>query len=675
MRNKFFILWAGIIILGGIVGGIVHFTSVDTTPEQDLIQGKFHHQRGDLNQAEEIYLKIAEEYPATTYRLEALQNLALVYAEEPDEQATWDVIEIMVKEFSEDPNLPKSLYHIASRLHLHEKHEQQRTLYEFVADEFPNNSYAVFCQEDLVKSLCRHGDYPGAQRELETLTNRFGDHPQFLSSLYHVARVYKNCGLTTEAEELYHWVIGEDPNHPCATYSQGRLVELYLHIGNEAKAQTALDTLFENHRQHPWMPYELLPLARDYEKRRRQSEAETLYRYLIDNYPEHHYVISAQVRLVNLYLDSHREEQADAIIERLLTEYTHYSKLNWILLRISSHGENGIARREKILRYVTQNSFVDRGGLYAHWHQARLYIQLRQDAKAQEILHIIKTKYATEPEQTRWLFSLAIEYASKKRHDRAKELYTYLIESNPNNTYAVQSLKKLLFYDWTQESDETLWREKLQQFMTKYKDHPALPKALLASVSYFQQKEKHQLAIDILQNLRKQYPQSTHTPEMLFKLSRSYELAKDIDNAMKYKLLLLEQYPNTSQGRQMPISIANLYRNQNRFDLSAEWFHKAIALYPDSAIAKRALYGLANLYRERKEYNQAAAYYEQYFQSQPSGFDKSKTMYDWAVCLEKTGQTDKAIAVLQDTLKKYAHCTHYKPEIEKKLQQLLDGKS
>jgi len=559
-------------------------------------------------------------------------------------------------------------------LHLQGKWEQQRTLYQYIANEFPESDYGVLSQEDLVKSLCRHGDYPAAQQALEHLINRFRDHPCFLKSLYHVADIYDLKNQTAQAEKLYHWILEEDPQNPFAVYSQSCLISLHLRNGKEKEAQAALDVLFQLYGNHPTVPKALVQLAGTYADRKKYEQAEKIYHYVIENFRTHHYACLAQASLVNLYLKDGRQEKAQEALRKLFEEFADDSSLGWNLLRIRTQRKPSSINREEILTYVTKNYSTGSCGLIAHWYLAEFYIQQGNDIKSQEVIETIKTDYTDDPEQLKRIYGLAQSFQWKKKYHHAKEIYQYLIDSHPENTYAVQSIGAMLSLDLGQDLDES-WREKLEQFFTQYADHPALPKVVLGVAQRYSEKGKRQQAIEIAQLLLKRYPQSQNSTNIIYHLSNFYMLNRDYRTALKYKNMLLEQYPHTEQGRQAPLSIAHMYRVQKRYDPCIAWLQKAIELHPDSAIAQQALYWLGFVCQEQKQYARAAAYYEQYFQSKPAGYGQSENMYHWAVCLDKTGQTDKAISVLQDALAKYGHDNYFKPEIEEKLQQLLNGKS
>ncbi len=89
------------------------------------------------------------------------------------------------------------------------------------------------------------------------------------------------------------------------------------------------------------------------------------------------------------------------------------------------------------------------------------------------------------------------------------------------------------------------------------------------------------------------------------------------------------------------VNLADLYRLQNRDDMGQQWLQKAVAAAPNAA---EPIHALGLLKVRQKQYQEALGMLARAALLQP---DNTRYSYVYAVALNSTGQTDKAITILQ----------------------------
>ena len=114
--------------------------------------------------------------------------------------------------------------------------------------------------------------------------------------------------------------------------------------------------------------------------------------------------------------------------------------------------------------------------------------------------------------------------------------------------------------------------------------------------------------IRVMNQLIREYPESSYVDDALFEKGRSYVLLEDNAAAEKTFLQLINQYPESSLSRKAGIQLGLIYYNTNRPEKAAEAYKEVISHYPGSEEARVALQDLKSVYVDMNDVDAYVAY-------------------------------------------------------------------
>jgi len=120
---------------------------------------------------------------------------------------------------------------------------------------------------------------------------------------------------------------------------------------------------------------------------------------------------------------------------------------------------------------------------------------------------------------------------------------------------------------------------------------------------------------------------------------------------MAYYKKIIEKHPKSTYAKRMPYKIACLYKRQKNYEQAEYWYMKQRELYGCPDYGSSATYSLAMLYKNNlNDYVKAVEVLENYKKWYPSGSRKESVLYQLAVCYEKLGKKEEALAFINDAL-------------------------
>ncbi len=165
---------------------------------------------------------------------------------------------------------------------------------------------------------------------------------------------------------------------------------------------------------------------------------------------------------------------------------------------------------------------------------------------------------------------------------------------------------------------------------------------------------KNEDKINGLQQLLKQYPNSTYTDNALFELGKTLVDVQKPDSAIRCYLKLVKEYPSSGYVVKAHVQLGLVYYNMNKNEEALSHFKKVIEQYPHSEESKNALTGIKNIYLDMDNVN---AYFEyvnnldNYTEVTISG--KDSLLYTSAENVYMKGNCDKAIQLFDDYISQY----------------------
>ncbi len=193
---------------------------------------------------------------------------------------------------------------------------------------------------------------------------------------------------------------------------------------------------------------------------------------------------------------------------------------------------------------------------------------------------------------------------------------------------------------------------------------------------------KNKKKIEGLQQLLKQYPNSSYTDNALFELGKTLVDEQKPDAAIQCYIKLIDNHPSSSYVVKAHVQLGLVYYNTNNNEDALVHFKKVVEKYPHAEESKNALTGIKNIYLDMDNVN---AYFEYVNKldnyTEVTVSEKDSLLYSSAENVYMKGDCDKAVGMFGDYISQYpaggfilnahyykADCHYKMNEYEKALQ-------
>jgi TolA-binding protein len=148
---------------------------------------------------------------------------------------------------------------------------------------------------------------------------------------------------------------------------------------------------------------------------------------------------------------------------------------------------------------------------------------------------------------------------------------------------------------------------------------------------------------------------SPHAAEASFQLAR--DEARRSDRAAPYEAVA-GRFPGTPWGEEALLSLASFYQKDALDDAALPWWRRLVAEYPEGRYVERAAWRAGwGDYRARR-FEEAAQVFETTARLRPPSGSTAGFLYWAARARLALGQTDRARALLAETVQRYKHAYH-----------------
>ena len=243
-----------------------------------------------------------------------------------------------------------------------------------------------------------------------------------------------------------------------------------------------------------------------------------------------------------------------------------------------------------------------------------IYFSKKEYGKCRERLMTLINSYPSSEFTGNALYLVGESFAAENKFLEAEDFLKNAISSKTNNKYVDYSVYSLAgIYERTKDYNEAV--KYYDQLLTYYNDSPLAPSAQMRiGICYFNLKEYDHAVLELSDPLVQKLNRDDQT-EALYFLATSFFRLKDYNNA------------------------SSMYK-------------QIIDKYKDPAIVSQIRYGLAWVNFQRGEYNDA---YKEFESLSQTGDDSIavNSLYWSGECKKYLGETDAAIKIFDDFLKKY----------------------
>lgn len=248
MRGKILLI-SSVALLFGV---IPHPAYADVSAQ--LKQAAGYKDNRQYQQAEAIYQQIVTAFPDTNESLEAQKQITIIYITTDRQEQADAAFNKLLASFSGHKGIVKTVYQIGREYYELKKYEKADQLYKYVLDTWPDDTYAVWSQADLIKSYVAEGNDVAADAAVEKLFTTYSGHKDTSEAVYEIARKYYDLEKYEKAGQLYQYVIDKWPNSEQMILAKAGVAKSNILLGNEAAAQAELEKLIVDFNDRAHLP-------------------------------------------------------------------------------------------------------------------------------------------------------------------------------------------------------------------------------------------------------------------------------------------------------------------------------------------------------------------------------------------------------------------------------------
>lgn len=241
-----------------------------------------------------------------------------------------------------------------------------------------------------------------------------------------------------------------------------------------------------------------------------------------------------------------------------------------------------------------------------------------------------------------------------------------------------------------------IWSPKSSKFTNPKKVTQQTPKDQFAWALSFYEAKDYPRALQEMENLVRQYPQSAEAAEAQFYVGRSHEALEAYDAAFKAYELAVKRYPNSARIQEvieLEYRIANLYFSGKKRKLAGleilpsyakaiEIFKQVVEHAPYGSYAELSQYKTGECYKKTGDYKSAREAFEKLIEEYPKSELVSDAKYQIALVTFKMSReasydeeaTDKAMTEFSKFIEEHPESELVQESVEA-IRELKDRKA
>jgi tetratricopeptide (TPR) repeat protein len=509
----------------------------------------------------------------------------------------------LVTIFSDQPTLPKEIFHIAAVYTNIGKADESLPLHQYNISHFPNDINDIYVLISQVDCHILQGDDAAAQAEFDKLISLFSSHPALSEGIWSIGRTYSAVRKFDSAFKVHTYNAEHFPDTELGMCSQVEIVRYHIRNANDAAADAAVDKLLAMFSKQPNLPKEIYQLAVEVNKAGKRERAIRLHQCNVAHFPIDMYAMRSQVEIVYSYIRDGNEPAADAAFNKLLTVFSSQptlpKKVHEIADAYSIAGRDDKANQ--LYQYVINLPKADpKSGqsILAKAGMARLNISLGNDAAVQTDVNNLIADFKDNPDLPQAIFTVGDEYYNKTLNNKG--------EPNLSEAKAKEYYQKALAV-WERIITELPKSESI--FITH---------AYCLSAVCYHELGNHEKAIEYFQKVVTDWP--------------------DYEYAWSAQYLIGECYEDLQRSGILPASEGS--------PLMEQAYKAVIEKYPDCSLVGPACLKLGWPRFQKGQWSDAAYYFELFLQKSPSDDPLSSgVLYNLGQAYEQMGKLDLAAEI------------------------------
>jgi tetratricopeptide (TPR) repeat protein len=512
------------------------------------------------------------------------------------------------------------------------QYKQAEGIYKQVLIDYPGTGDALQAQEKLTCLYVTQGKEPEAQSGLQKLLTDFSQYNGVTTAVTHVADEYRNLGRNQRAIEIYKQVVAKWPGDEHAMWSQMGIAISNASIGNDSAAEAAFAKLCADYSGQQHISRAVCLVADNYRRLGKNKKAQDIYRYALglpSAKPDAEFTLWSQMGLAISSLNLGDEVAASQAIEKLRAAFAKDNRIPIAICLIADEyrkfGEYNEAC--ELYQYVVDNHPNAEHALWSQMGLAISNIRLGAEDAAQKAVDRLRADFGQDKRMAIAACMVADEYRNFRKHDKACELYQYVVGTWPGNEQTIWSLRGMaLSCIELGDNDET----------------EVIIKTLLA-----------------------QYSGNKHIADVVYQIAR---VLKDEQRANELCQYVIQNYPGSEFAILTKATIGNIHIRLGDNDAAQAVLNGLLADFSAHPVLPNAVAEMASGYyneallKESEGLSEEAKWYYQkaIAECQRIVTDLPETPYITAeacyfvgICLERLGRNGEAIQYYQKVVDKW----------------------
>ena len=565
-------------------------------------------------------------------------------------------------------------------LYWEEKHYPEHfALCERILREFPDHPLAMDTLRDIITGYIKCDQLPKAEETLAQFIEQYRSDKRLEEHLNTIANVCKDKGYHQKAAELALWYIDQHPDADNAMTYRDSAIRAQLASGQVETARSALVSMkaFENDANYVSRMHEL---GGEFAKSKDYSTALQIYADLKQQYPGHDRAPGVQRSVIQTYLDMGDQDAVGRELDVFFADYAEHPKF----VEQAQHLAADFAGRKEadwaieVYAGLLETHPEHDRAIRFHAGLTKAVIQKGSLDEADILVDLLERDYQSRPDYAGVVNDLGETYRNQKEFAKATNMYrkTLAAESSqrddlrayigiakasvrltdniidPNELINVIDLNSMS-NNLNIESDFNIpdVNEILNILVTDYGDVPGLYNELTGLAEDFFAAYKYEYAIKVALKIIEHETGTSHAGDCVYMIAHCARKLNDETTQLEYYLIVMNQYPQCALAYRVPNELGLLYLEQGNYEQAEYWFLKQRELYNDEYYGSRSTFDLGVMYAHATgEYAKAVEVFENYIRWYPRGVDMGDLQAQLALCYDKLGEREKALAILREAL-------------------------
>jgi TolA-binding protein len=316
-----------------------------------------------------------------------------------------------------------------------------------------------------------------------------------------------------------------------------------------------------------------LKLAQTYEKKGQYEQAEAGYRQVVTAYPGSDQAFDAQKYLTALYALRGKASEAQEAMEKLLGQFSQREYLPLAVHEIvekcaKSRGDEKVWQ---VCRNMLESTASGKDGIWSQMGLAILDIFLGGQLAAQATIDNLIADFSGDARSAEALGQVGWAYRKLQKHQKAAELYQYVVDNWSGRPRAVFSYRGLVYCKIALGDEAVAWA--------------------------------------VVEDLLARFSGDEHIAEVAYSLGQNYDRLEQRDKARLLYEYILSKQPKSTYALWAQRGIVFMDIKLGNYQAAGEGIKVILAKYPDHNDLPQALQWLGNDYYRVKEYEKAANSY------------------------------------------------------------------